>query len=231
MIWWTANTEKMIFVDVNGNAAEQWRKRKLCFLKHVHQLSLAIIKYTLLCYFHQLSASILFVVAGVFRESHEHSIRGILLVVRWSAWVLCVFSSSYSFSVPMVMKHCMCFCHCLKICKWFIYITHIDFSHFFRPSNIDLPGLNATNVSWYTWGTLCAHGFIPICLKLYIGSVHNLKMYTCLSYNPEIILSLDFMLLTLIFTGLSAVNIYRKAVPFVRISSYAFILIVLKLCI
>ena len=141
----------------------------------MYQLNLAIFRYTLLCYFHQLSASILFAVAGVFRESDEHSIRGVLLVVHGSAWVLCMFSSSYSLSVPMVLKISMCFCHGLKMCKWFMYNTHIDFSHFFLAVNIDLPSLNATNVSW---DILCAHNFTSICLKLHMGFVYDLEMYT-----------------------------------------------------
>ena len=71
--------------------------------------------YTLLCYFHQLSAC-----RPSFRESNEHSISGVLFVVRGSsARVPCV----------QLLLQFKCIdrfetCHCLQIIqmhKWFIY--------------------------------------------------------------------------------------------------------------
>ena len=55
--------------------------------------------YTLLCYVHQLSASILFIVARLSENVMSIVISGVLFVERGSARVTCVCSSSYSLSV------------------------------------------------------------------------------------------------------------------------------------
>ena len=55
--------------------------------------------YTLLCYFRQLSASILFIVT---RDKHKYVVS--LFVERGSARVPCVCSSSYNLSEPIELK-------------------------------------------------------------------------------------------------------------------------------
>ena len=45
-------------------------------------------------------------------------------------WVPCGSNSSYSFP-PIILIHCRCFQHGMKMCMWFGYNTLIIFSHFF----------------------------------------------------------------------------------------------------
>ena len=59
-------------------------------------------------------------------------------------WLPCGHNSSYSFPL-IVLKHCRCFQHRMKLCLWFWYNTLIIFSHFFCFVNL---------VSFFTWNAI-----------------------------------------------------------------------------
>ena len=73
--------------------------------------------YTLLCYFLQLSASILLIVARLLEKVISIVSVGSCFVERGSARVPCVCSSFYSLSVPIELKLV------ITMRKWFIYNT------------------------------------------------------------------------------------------------------------
>ena len=50
-------------------------------------------------------------------------------------WVSCERNSSYSFA-PIVLKLCMCFLHCMRICMWIGHNCWISFCHFFDIVNL-----------------------------------------------------------------------------------------------
>ena len=89
-----------------------------------------------------------------FRESEEHSICGVLCVVRGSARVSCVCSSPiYSLSVPIGLKLVIAYRSCRCVSGLCTILSHIDFSHFFSRDHRLLPMSHDIDC-WYVHGIL-----------------------------------------------------------------------------
>ena len=115
---------------------------------------------------------------------------GLFLV--WNAinvyrqWVPCGRNSSYSFAL-IVLKHCRCFQHEVKMCMWFWYNNLIIFLTF---------SALWSSVSFFTWNTIkvyrqrvpcrcnCSYSFALIVLKLCRWFLHGMKMCVWFLYNP-----------------------------------------------
>ena len=75
-----------------------------------------------------------------------------------------------------------------------------------------------------------SYSFISILLKLHRCFVHGLKICMWFGYNPQIIFFSLFPQVELShFSGIFTIKVNGKWVPCVRIFSYSFILILLKL--
>ena len=92
------------------------------------------------------------------------SVRNAIKVYR--QWVPCGRNSSYSFP-PIVLKHCRCFQHGMKMCMWFWYNTLLIFFAFFLLCELSLFFyMNAIKVyrQWVPCGS--SYSFVLIVLKL-----------------------------------------------------------------
>ena len=72
-----------------------------------------------------------------FRPSVRSSVRTFVRpsIRQHLTWVSCERNSSYSFA-PIVLKLCMCFLHCMRICLWIGHNCWISFCHFFDIVNL-----------------------------------------------------------------------------------------------
>ena len=106
-------------------------------------------------------------------------------------WVPCGSNSSYSFP-PIVLIHCRCFQHGMKMCMWFGYNTLIIFSHFFYFVNlVSFLAWNAIKVygQWVSCGrNSCnsSYSFSSVVLKLCRCVQYGMKLCMWLWYNPLI---------------------------------------------
>ena len=94
--------------------------------------------YTLLCYFHQLSASILFIVARL-----SEKVISIVLVVSclWCVvqlgWHVC--AALIQLSAPIGFKLVIAYRSCRCVSGLYTRLSHIDFNHFFSCDHRLLP--------------------------------------------------------------------------------------------
>ena len=142
-------------------------------------------------------------------------------------WVPCGRNSSYSFP-PIVLKHCRCFQHGMKMCMWFWYNTSIIFSHFFFFVNLvfffymkyyqSVGATPRTVFHWLFWN------FADVfCMEWRYACGLGTVLWICF-------LTFSALWTSLFFFTCNAIKVYRQWVPCGRNSSYSFLPIVLKIC-
>ena len=96
-------------------------------------------------------------------------------------WVSCERNSSYSFA-PIVLKLCMCFSHCMRICMWIGHNCWISFCHFFDIVNSVIFHPDYTDRG-YTCERNSSYSFVPIVLKLCMCFPHGTRMCMWIGHN------------------------------------------------
>ena len=107
-------------VSSNGKAVVDY-----CFVNHEFWISSVVFVAPALAGRHRLQVSVRSSVRTYVRPS----------IYQHLTWVSCERNSSYSFA-PIVLKLCMCFLHCMRICMWIGHNCWISFCHFFDIVNL-----------------------------------------------------------------------------------------------